>query len=361
MKRVLISGYYGFNNAGDEAILAALIVELKKRFAGIEITVLSANPQFTTKAHQVAAVKRTDLRAIKAQLNKSDLLISGGGSLLQDVTGNKTIAYYLGIIVVAKLMRVPVFFCGQGVGPVNNLINQKLIAVVLNRIDLITVRDKDSKKLLQDLGVKEQIKVTADLVFNLKAAAEKKVQKILEQEQVELSEHTMVVSVRGWEDNSYVEGVAAVVDKLIAEQGVEVILLPLKYPADHKITNKLEELLANDVQVISGNYKPEELIGVIARCDLMLGVRLHSLVFAAVAGVPVAGISYDSKVDSFLAQLGLEAVTAIDNFNQAVVYDKLLKIWQNREQQRHNIEQNTAGLRDLAADNVKLLCKKLGD
>ena len=361
MEQIVISGYYGFNNAGDEAILAALITTLKERIANVRITVLSANPSFTEKLHHVRAVNRLDLKTIISKLKEADLLISGGGSLLQDVTSNKTIPYYLGVIVVAKLIGVPVFFCAQGVGPITKKLNQKLVSLVLNRVDLLTVRDINSKNLLHKLGVKKEIKVTADPVFNLTAANSKQVKMILEQENIDFSLPTLAISVRAWDDNSYLDQLAIILNDLVAKEKVQLLMIPLKYPIDQQVSQDLQKKINKPVQMITGNYKPQVLIGIIANCDLMLGVRLHALIFAAVARIPVAGISYDQKVDSFLEQLGLKAITDIDNFNQHLAYQRLISLWNNKEEQSNKLKQHLNRLKTLAAYNFKLIEEKLGD
>ena len=105
MNKVVLSGYYGFNNAGDEAVLQAIINSLKKADQDLDITVLSNNPEHTTKAYGVKAVNRWKLNEIAGAIKESDLLISGGGSLLQDVTSKNGILYYLGIIGLARIHK----------------------------------------------------------------------------------------------------------------------------------------------------------------------------------------------------------------------------------------------------------------
>ena len=104
MHKIFISGYYGFNNIGDESILKAVIDNLRERLTEIEITVLSRNPASTAEKYQVHSVDRKSLSAIISAVKKCDLLISGGGSLLQDVSSKKSIIYYLAIMWIAKLL-----------------------------------------------------------------------------------------------------------------------------------------------------------------------------------------------------------------------------------------------------------------
>src|SRR5665648_329831 len=126
--KIMISGYYGFNNTGDEAILKSMVGAFKKKIPQIKITVLSRSPLQTSQTYQVKAINRLHLIDIMLCLRDTDLFISGGGGLLQDSTGKGwSILYYLGLILVAKIVKVPVMIYAQGIGPVNKQINKKLI------------------------------------------------------------------------------------------------------------------------------------------------------------------------------------------------------------------------------------------
>ena len=170
MVRIMISGYYGFDNTGDEAILKSMVEAFKKKIPQIKITVLSRNPLQTSRTYLVEAINRLHLIRIMFCLRNVNLFISGGGGLLQDSTGKGwSILYYLGLILIVKIAQVPVMIYAQGIGPVNKRINKKLIKWILNNVDLITVRDNFSKELLENLGVvKPKIYVNSDPVFLLK-------------------------------------------------------------------------------------------------------------------------------------------------------------------------------------------------
>lgn len=355
MKRILLSGYYGFNNTGDEAILAALIEGLKQNFANPEIVILSAEPGFSTNLHQVQAVNRSDFKAVRRELKQADILISGGGSLLQDVTSLKTIPYYLGIIVLAKLLGTAVYFLAQGVGPVNNSLNQRLIASVLNRVDLITVRDNQSRALLKEWGVQQRIEVTADLVFTLRAEGQGK--RILEEEGLEFKEPLLAVSVRPWGDNSYLAEVAEALDRLSRE--FAILLIPFHEPDDMEVSQLLAQQMRAEVNLIEGSYEPPEILALIDYSDLLLGVRLHSLIFAAAVTTPLVGISYDPKIDNFLGQLGLEPVGDVNSLAANRLYEVVVETWSGADGRlcREQVQR----LRDLAELNFALMLKKSGD
>jgi len=361
MKRVILSGYYGFKNAGDEAILAALIDNLQRSGADIEIIVLSANPEWTRLVHGVKAINRTSSRALTHYLKGADLLISGGGSLLQDVTSNKTIPYYLGIILLAKLFKVPVFCCAQGVGPINYSFNRRLVKETLNRVDLITVRDRDSKELLEKIGVREDIYMTADPVFILKKATQERVQEILNIEEIKAKENLLGVSLRPWQDNSYLNKIAKILDRLKEKLDINILFIPLHYPVDVEVSRRVAELMENKAEIIIHSYSPQEVLGLVGEVDMLLGVRLHSLIFAALNRVPLIGISYDPKIDSFLNSLELSALAQIDNLDISKDIGEIIETWGKKEEIQKKIKKKINNLEGLALQNIELSLGILGD
>lgn len=170
MLRIAVSGYYGFKNAGDDAILMALVTTLRALAPGVEITVFSNSPAETRQLYGVRAVNRWNpFRVIWALLH-SDLLLSGGGGLLQDVTGGgvRSICYYLMVVLLALVVGKPVVYYAQGVGPILTRFGRWLTRVISNRVDLITVRDQDSREDLLAMGVsRPPLVVTADPVLAL--------------------------------------------------------------------------------------------------------------------------------------------------------------------------------------------------
>ena len=162
-KKVVLSGYYGYDNFGDEAILSVLIDHLKQ--IGADITVLSHNPKKTGYNYQVKAVKNFNLISLLFALKNCDVLISGGGSLLQDVTSLKSLLYYSFVIWLAQLFNKQVIIFAQGIGPLQREISQKIVANLISKANLVTVRDIKSCDLLEGWGI--GAKVVSDPVFSM--------------------------------------------------------------------------------------------------------------------------------------------------------------------------------------------------
>ena len=168
MSEIVISGYYGFGNAGDEAMLAAMIEVLTELDSSIKITVISGNPEDTRCRHGVASVYRLNYLEISRVLSDSQLLISGGGSLLQDVTSERSLYYYLSIMMLAKKIGTPVMLYAQGIGPVRGRLARSAMRYIGNMVDLITVRDEGSLQELKRLEVtKPPVHITADPVLGM--------------------------------------------------------------------------------------------------------------------------------------------------------------------------------------------------
>ncbi len=167
-KNIVLSGYYGFNNVGDEAVLAGLIQAFRDHPNGREgklrITVLSADPSATEREHGpgVAAFDRRSIGAVRRSIADCDLFASGGGSLLQDVTSAHSIFYYLGVVRAAQMMGKKTMLIAQGIGPLRLARSRKLTAAVASRCQAITVRDAASAALMRSIGVTIDPVVTAD-------------------------------------------------------------------------------------------------------------------------------------------------------------------------------------------------------
>ena len=143
MRNLVVSGYYGSKNAGDEAMLAAMLEVLSDLDPKLHITVISADPEDTRARHGVDAVSWLDITRILQLLGRADLLISGGGSLLQNVTSRRSLYYYLGIIFLALAVKTPVMLYAQGIGPIRGRLACALTRLIVNRVQLITVRDHE--------------------------------------------------------------------------------------------------------------------------------------------------------------------------------------------------------------------------
>lgn len=319
--RVLISGYYGFDNLGDELILKVLVDELKER--GVKITVLSQNPKKTAAQYGVDAIKRTSFIDIVDVLASVNLFISGGGGLFQDATGPMSALYYGGLIHLARFFDVPVVFWAQGVGPLRKSLSRKMTASALRKCEKIAVRDEKSALLVEEL-TGEKPEITADPVWLLKSTAAKKTQgqpKKSSETQNPASScdatpskgWTVGISLRLWHELT-AERLSALADCLNAlaqqhENSVCFKLLPFQKKEDTELLENFAKQLKASSRVSVVMVSPDEVLESLAGCDVVLGMRFHSLILGLLFNVPVYGLVYDPKVASLLSLFNLKGTT----------------------------------------------------
>ncbi|MBC8078714.1 MAG: polysaccharide pyruvyl transferase CsaB [Gorillibacterium sp.] len=341
--RLVLSGYYGFGNSGDEAVLQSLILALRsegdKAGLAIEPIVLSADPARTEQMYGVQAVHRMKPAEILRAIRQSDGLISGGGSLLQDATGKFTIPYYLGIVRLAQWLGKPTFIYSQGIGPVNRPVFFRPIRRIFSRCRYVSVRDQESAELLGRMGYTGKVDVVPDPVMGLPLGEGRAVPAQLAEAgwagaavlaangtghaaSKALSPPIVGISVRYWNaDRSELAGIAQALIELRRIRPVELRFLPFHPPTDTEASQEVIRLMgvsaqeAPDVTVASGLDHPQEMLAQVADCSLIIGMRLHALIYAASQQVPIVGISYDPKIDQFLNRLGIKAAASTEHLD----------------------------------------------
>ncbi|MCE5286480.1 MAG: polysaccharide pyruvyl transferase CsaB [Pelosinus sp.] len=354
--QVVVSGYYGFSNAGDEAMLAAMIEALTDIEPDIRIIVLSGNPENTKQRHGVEAVYRLNYPEIIKVLSHSDLLISGGGSLLQDVTSDRSLYYYLSIMILAKKLGKPVMLYAQGIGPVRGTLAKGAMHYIGNMVDLITVRDEGSLGELERLKVtKPPVYVTADPVLAMHQVDRQIGRSILKGTGVSAAAPLVGISVREWKDMDHYKAVlAAVADRVMDELGAQVVFIPMQCPEDFKAAELIAAKCRQKVTVLSEQYTTTELLSLVGNLDLLIGIRLHALIFAAVMHVPMLGISYDPKIDRFLAILGETRVGTLDSINAEELYNEIAALWPQIDKPNAHRESHLNELHAKAFKNAEL-------
>lgn len=321
MAKILISGYYGFDNAGDDSVLYGIITSLKKKDPLLQLGVLSNQPEKTAATFGIPAYNRWKLAEVIKRIREYDLLLMGGGSLLQDATSPRSVLYYLGIVLTAKLFGKPVVFYAQGVGPIRQAFSKQLIKLIVNRVDVITVRDYESGEDLKQFGVtKVPIIVTADPAVTIPAESIdlSRGREILRDLQIPLSK-TLAISVRSWKKEKHFKQVLAEVADHYAAQGWNVLFLPMQYPADLIPSKEIIGQMNHDATLIDKPLSFKEIMSVLGNMDIVLGMRLHSIILAAVMNVPFVGISYDPKIERFIERLEMYSAGHIQEIKPETV------------------------------------------
>ena len=317
-RTIVVSGYYGFANSGDEAVLHAIVAALRDeaREAGValRIVVLSGDPAETARLHGVEAAHRMRPLALLGALRRADALISGGGSLLQDVTSAKSMLYYLAVLRLARWLRVPTYIYAQGVGPIRDRVRfGPMIRSAFEACRYVSVRDEESKALVASFGVAaERIAVVPDPVMGMglelaRDGAAEVCDDIRSDDAPRIG-----VSVRFWRgDRRELDAISdALAAALQARPDATLALLPFHLPSDKQASDYVAAKLAAAgvpaarVELHPGAAHPRDMLRAVAGCDALVGMRLHSLIYAATAGVPPIAVSYDPKIDQFMRRLG---------------------------------------------------------
>lgn len=347
MKKILLAGYYGFGNLGDEAILEMAIKQILEITDRKNITVLSGDKEVTSRKYNVSTIDRYNVFSIINKLTKSDALVFGGGSLLQDITSKRSIYYYLFLIRLAKMMNNKVIMLSQGIGPIINENSKKAVKSTLGYVDYITVRDKHSKDFLENIGMdKNKIFLSTDPVINLRAGENY------------VSKHTgkrkVCFSLRNWKNADVGRKISQVAEKLI-ENNIECYFIPFYYNEDLELIDEVEKNIGDKAVYYKERLTTGDAFDIIKGMDVLVGVRLHSLIFAAAANVPFAAVSYDHKVDHFVNSVNMKVACSIDNIDVNMLYNEIMEKIANEDEEKKKLSESVASLRELTKINYKIL------
>lgn len=327
-KNILMSGYYGFNNSGDEAILTTIYKNTKKSNENINITVLSKNPEETKSKYGFEnVVYRFDLFKVLKEILNCDILLSGGGSLLQDTTSTRSILYYLSIIVCAKIFHKKVMLYANGIGPVSRKKNRNMVKKVLNKVDVITLREEDSLDELVSMGItNKNIFVTADPVFTMDTIPYYKSKSLLSEAGIPNNNGIVGVSVRNWKGNADIaDKFAQICDKIHDEFDKTIVFIVMHNPADANISRNVIDKMHSPAYILDKEYSPDEIMGMISQMEIILSMRLHSLIFATKQRVPIIGFIYDPKINNYLNLINMPNGGNVNNID----VDKTIKEFEN--------------------------------
>ena len=291
MKKILISGYYGFDNFGDEAILAILLNKLKD----CDVTVLTADPRKTFDTYGVHTVYTFSLDHVLKEIAYCDVLISGGGSLLQNATSSKSLWFYSSIIQFAQLMKKEVVIFAQGIGPINGWFSKNLVKNLLKKCKYISVRDENSFNLLKKWKIKNA-NLVCDPLYGLEVSQPERTSKI----GIQLRRFDTLTD--------------ELFDKIVYQvksryYNREIELLSLQDEMDAGISqvfiNKLKHVDPNIKVKLVTKLNNEQIIKHISEYDCLIGMRFHACLVALKYGVKTLAIAYDPKVETLAKDAGI--------------------------------------------------------
>lgn len=360
--KVLMSGYYGFDNAGDDAILQAIHQEVRAHTGveGIDITVLSNNPKETYSRFGLKAIPRFDVFAVTKALWQCDALISGGGSLLQDRTSTRSILYYLWVISMGQRFGKPVMFYANGIGPVTRKKNRRRVMKVVERATVVTLRDKDSAEELRSMGVKRgDLHITADPVQAMIPASKEVGAGLLQR--VGITGEFITVSVREWGDMGKFTGeLAKFCDAVVETWGLQILFVLMQPARDLAVSREVAGKMKQASVILEEKTSPDQLMSVLGQAKLCVAMRLHTLIFSARMGVPLLGLVYDPKVASFLSETGMPSGGKVESFSSDIALAEGTKLLEQYDLYQEKIHSQQEKLEEKAKENQRLLWEMLG-
>ncbi len=304
MVKVCISGYYGFKNFGDEAILKVLTEHLKDA----DVTVFSSDSQFTSDTYGVKSVKTFDLKNVVKTIQNTDILISGGGSLLQDVTSLKSLIYYSLIIALGLLFNKKVIIFAQGIGPINNKFAQIVVKNLLKQCSLVTVRDENSLKLLENWDI--DAKLVCDPIYSLDVPCQEKT-------------NAIGIQIRDFKTMNYnlLQKLAMLVSTKFSDKKVEIF--SLQEAQDLELCRKFEKILLSVNPEIKTEIATDNIIERISKLEYLIAMRFHAILVALKSGVKTCAINYDIKVEKLAQDADLPLISMDAHENLEIIYNKL--------------------------------------
>ncbi len=346
----MISGYYGSDNFGDNLTLRCLMDHLKKQSG----SVLSHNVENTYVPDHVKKLHRFNLPAIYKTMKKTKVFLLGSGSLLQDSTSNRSLFYYQFITRMAMRCNCKTLLYANGIGPITRPGNRRRTAALLNKIDFITVRDRESMNLLKELKVERPAVLTADDSFSLDYAeivpftpVEQAVGKTIVGVNFKLNEN---------DPEALLQDIAEALTQLAKKHGFYYYLIPFHLSQDQPQLNALHRMMPEISYLVEPTAEPQRLMRYVAISQYQIFERLHGQIMATMLGTPFLPINYDPKNHSLMMQIGLgDYLLNHDKLSKERIIERFEKLLQNEADVRIRLADYTAEAQKSALLNQQYL------
>lgn len=354
---VVLSGYYGHKNSGDDALLSAIIKEIREQKEDARFVVLSANPEETKNIYGVDAVNRFNPLSVYSAIKKTKLFINGGGSLIQDVTSSKSLYYYLLAIKTALKLKKKTMLYANGIGPVYKKKNKGYASKILNQVDYITLRDERSVEVLNSMGItKPPVTVTSDPSVSITPYGIERVKEIFNNERIELKPY-FVISIREWKNKNIASEVAKAADYISKTYGLTPVFIPMQNPNDISISIDCIKQMSQKGYMIKGDYSFTDIMTIASKATLVIGMRLHLLMYGANVAIPVIGLVYDPKITAYLdyLQQGFTIDTRMVTSNK--ICEMADEIFADYKSISNALDIKVKMLKDLSKENARIAVK----
>ncbi|MCL2855148.1 MAG: polysaccharide pyruvyl transferase CsaB [Defluviitaleaceae bacterium] len=350
----LISGYYGSNNHGDDALLRSIIEDLRNADSQLKITVISKRPKETQEIYGTNTLHRFNFPAIIRVLKQTNLLIMGGGSLIQDLTSTRSLIYYVYVMNKAAKNRAKIMLYANGIGPLTQDKNKRRALDALEKAEEITLRDAGSLKTLEDLRLKNSnVRVTADAAFRFRKGDPEGAKRLLDDMRLTGSKY-FCVSLRNWRSlkEDFVTEMAVFCDYMWEKYNLVPLFIPMQPSNDAEISTKILEKVSYKGYYLEDDFSVEEVLEIIGGSEFMVGMRLHSIIYAANAATPVIGLVYDPKVSAMMEDLGQEHFVNLEEISAMRLITLSEKVMENHDKIVAKLQSATTDLAEKSEKNV---------
>lgn len=378
MTKILFTNSNCSWNKGSAAQVISTANIIKNQDPNIEITLISHFPKLDSKfcnCHDVKVVSNEVLNnvvkkiffylvstvlmkiGLKKLISKnslvkeyyeSDVIVDLSGDTFSDVGAFSPDV--ISSLIFAYSFKKPLIIYSQSIGP----FKKHFIPIarhVIEKADKIVVREKITEKYLRSLGVKSQVDLVPDCAFALEPSKKERIDSILSKEKITLKKPLVGLSVNGMVgDDNYIATMARVVDHITEDLKANVIFVPhVVARAEHytdddrSIGEKIYELAVTkkNVNIIKGDYSPNDLKGIISLCDMFIGGRMHANIAALSTNVPTIATSWSHKYHGIMGSLGQERyVCNIKTITFDDMKTKIDELWEKREETRLELEKN---------------------
>lgn len=358
--RIGISGSYGGINLGDEAILEGILLGIRESVTA-DVVVFTRDEEDTRRRHNVegaVAIRNLNREEARREVEQLDVLILGGGGILYD----RDAEAYLREVELAHECGVPVIVYAVSAGPLKDPTVREIVGKHLNRVEVITVRDRQGMRLLEEIGVDREITVTADPAFLLEA--DEMPEDALMRERLDKGRRLVAFSVRepgpaapDIDVDHYHGLLANAADFVIDRLDAEVIFMPMERAKmdlqhSHAVISMMQ--FADHASVLKGQYTSRQMIGLISQFEFAIGMRLHFLIFSALANVPFVALPYASKVAGLVEDLNME-MPPINNVNAGRLIATIDRSWDYRKDIQKKTQEALPDLKRRARQTNQLL------
>ena len=349
MAKLLLTGYFGAGNLGDDAILEGFLEAIRGQ--GHSCVIMSGKPQDAPRLYGSTAIDRRDLAAFSREVKECDALVFPGGSIFQDVTSTRSVMYYYQLVRKAKSAGKKVIMLGQGIGPLNTMIGRTLGKAAFKAADVLVVRDPDSVQTLSKLGVPNRAKLAADMAFLLPAPDMDTAGEAFEVGGM----RGVGIIARPWGKTEEIVKLFSELCNYMMQRRFMPVLIEMDRAEDGPLITQIEKFQGGKIPNLRNLQSAAHFQQRLMRLDGLISMRLHGGILATSVGMAPTMISYDPKVTAFNKLMGLPPALSLGGLTAERIFEQYMSMQADREKQAPALSKKALGLVNEARKNISFM------